>query len=260
MTLKFFETHAHLDYLKEFSLEEILQKSHTAGVDKIITIAVDPNNQDEALSLAHKYDEIYCTQGLHPHEAKFWDESLEKKIRKNLKFPKVKAIGEIGLDYHYDNSPRDIQRQVFEAQLQIVIDSELPVVIHTREAEEDTQAILKNFLPLMKKRGVIHSFTSSENLANFALQEGFYLGFNGIVTFKAAENVRDVLRITPIDRILLETDCPFLAPIPFRGRENQPFYIPYIAKKVAETKCLAVEDLAAQLWNNAEKVFFNQKF
>lgn len=257
MTLRFFETHAHLDYLKEFSLDEILQKSKEAGIEKIMTIAVEPNNQDEVLALAKKYDEIYCTQGLHPHEAKDWSSDLEKKIRHNLKSPKVRAIGEIGLDYHYDNSPRDKQREAFEAQLQIVVDSNLPVVIHTREAEEDTEAILRNFLPQMNKRGVIHCFTSNETLARFALSQGFHLGFNGIITFKAAENVREILRLTPLNRILLETDCPFLAPIPFRGRENHPFYLPYIAKKIAEIKDLPLEELAPQLWANSEEVFFN---
>lgn len=257
MPLRFFETHAHLDYLKEFPLEEILQKSHAAGIEKIMTIAVDPNNQDEVVALARKYDEVYCTQGLHPHEAKFWDKELEKKIRHNLKFEKVKAIGEIGLDYHYDNSPRDKQREAFEAQLQIAIESNLPIVIHTREAEEDTESILKNFIPQMKKRGVLHCYTSNEKLANFVLAEGFSLGFNGIVTFKAAENVREILRLTPLDRILVETDCPFLAPIPFRGRENHPFYIPHIAQKIAEVKNLSVEDLAARLWANSEQVFFH---
>jgi len=257
MTLRFFETHAHLDYLKEFPLEEILQKSKTAGVEKIMTIAVDPQNQDAALVLAEKYDHIYCTQGLHPHEARFWNDELESKILKNLASPKVKAIGEIGLDYHYDHSPRDNQRLAFEAQLEIAIKSKLPIVIHTREAEEDTAAILKNFLPRMKKRGVIHCFTSNETLANFALQEGFSLGFNGIITFKAAENVRDILKITPLDRILLETDCPFLAPIPYRGRENHPFYLPYVAKKIADVKGISIEELAPMLWDNAEKVFFS---
>ncbi len=255
MSLQFFETHAHLDYLKEFPLEEILQKSKEAGIQKIITVAVEPNNQDEVLALALKYDDIYCTQGLHPHEAKFWSQDLEKKISHNIKNSKVVAIGEIGLDYHYDNSPREDQRKAFEAQLQIVIDSGLPVVIHTREAEDDTESILKNFLPKMKKAGVIHCYTSNEKLARFVLENNFSLGFNGIVTFKAAENVRDILRLTPNDRILLETDCPFLAPIPFRGRENHPFYLPHIAKKIAEIKGLPLEELAPLLWKNSCRLF-----
>ena len=255
MSHSFFETHAHLDYLKEFPIEEILQKSKDAGIKKIITIAVEPQNQDEALSLACKYDDVYCTQGLHPHEAKFWSQDLEKKIRHNIKNSKVVAIGEIGLDYHYDNSPREDQRKAFEAQLQIVVDSNLPVVIHTREAEDDTESILKNFLPQMKKAGVIHCYTSNEKLARFAFYNGFSLGFNGIVTFKAAENVRDILRITPLDRILLETDCPFLAPIPYRGRENHPFYLPYIAQKIAEVKGVTLEELAPILWANSCRLF-----
>jgi len=141
--------------------------------------------------------------------------------------PKMVAVGEIGLDYHYNNSPPEIQRSAFERQLQIACDQDLPVVIHTRDADEDTKAILKNFSSKLKRKGVVHSFTSTLELAEFVLSEGFYIGFNGIITFKKAENVQEVVKITPVERILFETDSPFLTPVPHTGKENAPFYLQF---------------------------------
>lgn len=253
--MKFIDSHCHLDYLKKQTCEETLAKSLEANVDKIITVSVDPSNQNTALALAKQFENVFCTQGVHPHEAKLWDEEVKQKIVKNIKEKEVVGIGEIGLDYHYDQSPRDIQRQSFEEQLQIVAQNELPVVLHSREAEEDTIAILKNFLPQIKKSGVFHCFTSNQKLAEFALDNGFYLGFNGIITFKAAENVRDILKTTPPERILIETDAPFLAPIPYRGKENGPFYIPYVAEKIAEVKKMDLEELTSIVYQNSVTLF-----
>jgi TatD DNase family protein len=168
---------------------------------------------------------------------------------------KMVAVGEIGLDYHYNNSPADLQRTVFEKQLQIACDQNLPVVIHTREAEEDTKAILKNFSSSLKSKGVIHSFTSSTELAEFVLSEGFHIGFNGIITFKKAENVQELEKINPTDRILFETDSPFLTPVPHRGKENAPYYLPFVAAKIAELKGINLEDLKQQVLANSLKCF-----
>lgn len=251
----FIETHCHLDYLKELPLEEILQKSKEAEIEKVVTIGVDPENLDSVKALAETYHQVYYTQGIHPHDSRLMTAEVFEKIRSRVNEPKMVAIGEIGLDYHYNNSLPEIQRQVFEQQLQLAVDSDLPVVIHTRDAEEDTIAILRNFSKTLKRKGVIHSFTSSVELAKFVLEEDFYVGINGIVTFKKAENVQEVARITPVDRILFETDSPFLTPVPHRGKENAPYYLPFVAKKIAELRGEDVNILAQAVRENSFRCF-----
>jgi TatD DNase family protein len=249
------ETHCHLDYLKAEPLEEIRKKISEAGISKVITIGVDPQNLDKVMELSNSFDEIYFTQGIHPHDAKEASDVDFEKVIKRSSLKKMVAVGEIGLDYHYNNSPQDIQKQTFEKQLQIAVDQDLPVVIHTRDADEDTKAILKEFSPHLKRKGVVHSFTSSIELAEFVLSEGFYLGFNGIITFKKAENVQEVVKITPVEKILFETDSPFLTPVPHRGKENAPYYLPFIALKVAELKKLELESLKKQVYENSLNCF-----
>lgn len=251
----YIETHCHLDYLKAEPLEEIRKKISEAQITKVITIGVDPNNLDKVKELSDTYQEIYFTQGIHPHDAKDATETAFTKIQERAIQPKMVAVGEIGLDYHYDNSPREVQKKVFEKQLQIAVDHDLPVVIHTREADEDTRAILKNFSSSLKHKGVLHSFTSSQELAEFALSEGFYLGFNGIITFKKAEKVQDVVKITSIDQILFETDSPFLTPVPHRGKENAPYYLPFVAQKVSELKNIDLKKLNEKVYQNSLKCF-----
>lgn len=249
------ETHCHLDYLKAEPLEEILKKIKEAGIIKVVTIGVDPQNLDKVMELSNSFEQIYFTQGIHPHDAKEASDVEFNKIITRGSMPKMVAVGEIGLDYHYNNSPPEIQRAVFEKQLQIASDLNLPVVIHTRDAEEDTKAILKNFSGKLKSKGVVHSFTSSIDLAQFVLDEGFYIGFNGIITFKKAENVQEVVKITPQERILFETDSPFLTPVPHRGKENAPFYLPFIAAKIAELKNLDLGNLKKQVYQNSFECF-----
>lgn len=251
----YIETHCHLDYLKELPLEEILLKIKAAGITKVVTIGVDPENLDKVRDLAHKYPEIFYSQGIHPHDAKEATDIEYKKIIERSSDKKMIAVGEIGLDYHYNNSPPEIQRAAFEKQLQIACDQDLPVIIHTRDADDDTRAILKNFSSKLKRKGVVHSFTSSKELAEFVLSEGFFIGFNGIITFKKAENVQEVVKITPNDRILFETDSPFLTPVPHRGKENAPYYLPFVAAKVAELKGTDLEKLKVQVYENSLKCF-----
>lgn len=253
------ETHCHLDYLKDEAFEEIRQKISQAGIQKVITIGVDPNNLDRVKEISDTYPEIYFTQGIHPHDAKDFTQTEFDKISSRASLPKMVAVGEIGLDYHYNNSPADIQKTVFEKQLQIAADNDLPVVIHTREADEDTKSILKNFSTHLKRKGVVHSFTSSKELAEFALSEGFYLGFNGIITFKKAENVQDVVKMTPVEQILFETDSPFLTPVPHRGKENAPYYLPFIVSKIAELKNVDEGMLREQVYQNSLNCFFKLK-
>jgi TatD DNase family protein len=236
-------------------LEEIRNLIKEAGITKVITIGVDPNNLDTVKELSETFPEIYFTQGIHPHDAKEATDVEFNKIVTRASLPKMVAVGEIGLDYHYNNSPQDVQKSVFEKQLQIACDQDLPVVIHTREADEDTKAILKNFSTTLKRKGVVHSFTSSLELAEFVLSEGFYIGFNGIITFKKAENVQEVVKITPSERILFETDSPFLTPVPHRGKENAPYYLPFVAAKIAELKNLDLEKLKSQVYENSLSCF-----
>jgi TatD DNase family protein len=250
------ETHCHLDYLEGEQLDSTLEKSREVGVEKIITIAVSPDNLDKVLALTRIAPDVWGTQGIHPHEAGQYNPEVEARIRLGLQDERILAVGEIGLDYYYDHADRAVQRQVFEQQLQIAVDTGLPVVIHTRDADEDTRDILANFSDSLPRKGVIHSFTSGIALAEFCLDAGFMLGFNGIATFNRADNVREVIAATPVQQALLETDAPYLTPVPYRGRPNAPFYLPFIAEQVANTMGIEVEELLRQVYRNSQALFF----
>jgi TatD DNase family protein len=251
------ETHCHLDYLDQAELDFTLQKSLELGIERIITIAVSAQNLLRVLELANSSPHIWGTQGIHPHEAADYTSEIDAIIRTHAADTRIVAIGEIGLDYYYDHADRAVQRQAFEQQLQSAVDLDLPVVIHTREADDDTRDILRNYSSALRRKGVIHSFTSSMALAEFCLGEGFMLGFNGITTFNRAENVRQVVAATPQNQLLLETDAPYLTPVPYRGKPNAPYYLPFIAETVAAIKELPVEDLIAQASHNSRKLFFD---
>mgnify|MGYP001820551395 FL=1 len=250
------ETHCHLDYLDDEAFSETLARCREVAVDRIITIAVSPDNLATVLELTRKAANIWGTQGIHPHEAEKFDATVAKTIRANCADPRILAVGEIGLDYFYDHADRKVQRDVFEQQLQLAVDLDMPVVIHTREADQDTRDILQNFEQSLTRKGVIHSFTSGMALAQYCLDSGFMLGFNGITTFNRADNVRDVVAATPVERILLETDAPYLTPVPYRGRPNAPHYLPFVAEKVAQVKGLPVEALLQQARENSLALFF----
>ena len=250
------ETHCHLDYLDGDELALILEKSAQAGIERIITIAVSPDNLERVMQLTRASGNIWGTQGIHPHEAEAYNEQVDATIREHARDERILAVGEIGLDYYYDHADRAVQRAVFEQQLQTAADLDLPVVIHTREADQDTRDILQNFSGRLQRKGVIHSFTSGMALAEYCLGEGFMLGFNGITTFNQADNVRAVVAATPTAQILLETDAPYLTPVPYRGKPNAPYYLPFIAEKVAEVKNLEVEDLLRQAYHNSQALFF----
>jgi TatD DNase family protein len=253
------ETHCHLDYLKDRPLEETLEKVRSVNIERVITIAVSPDNLAQVRALSQLQPWLYGTQGVHPHEAEAYSDDCEAEIREHATDDKIVAVGEIGLDYFYDNADREVQRQVFRRQLQIAADLGKPVVIHSREADEDTIAILSEFEGTLKRRGVIHSFTSGPGLARYALDQGWCLGFNGITTFNKAENVRDIVRMAPVAQILLETDSPFLTPVPYRGRENAPFYLPFVAEKIAEVKELPLEQVLSATWQASMRTFFPEE-
>jgi len=252
------ETHCHLDYL-ETELDRIVGKAQQVGVERIITIAVTPDNLEKVKQLTRVSSVIWGTQGIHPHEAEKFNSDVEAHLQENLSDRRILAVGEIGLDYYYDHADRKVQREVFLRQLQLAVDNDLPVVIHTREADEDTLAILSDYSDGLRRKGVIHSFTSGLKLAEYCLAEGFMLGFNGIATFNRAENVREVIRITPAEQLLLETDAPYLTPVPYRGKPNEPCYLPFIAERVAREKALDIEALLSQARLNSMKLFFPQE-
>lgn len=252
------ETHCHLDYLKDRPLEETLRECQRVGIEKIITITVTKDNLDSVLELAKRQENVFCTQGIHPHDAKDWSEEIRKRIVENTKreHEKVLAVGEIGLDFYYNNSPKKEQIEAFNEQFELAIELEKPIVVHSRDAENETKEILDRHAPNLKRKGVIHSFTSKLDLAEKALEHDFYLGFNGIITFKTAEEVREAVKLCPLNRILLETDSPFLTPTPFRGRENAPFYLPFIVEKVAEIKEVEIEEVLKVTYQNSLDLFF----
>lgn len=250
------ETHCHLDYLKERPLEDILVQSEQLNIERIITIAVAPDNLERVRQLSQLAPWIYGTQGIHPHEAETFTDEVDAEIRNHVSGAKIVAVGEIGLDYYYDHADREVQRNVFRRQLQIACDYNKPVVIHSRDADDDMIAILREFETTLTRRGVIHSFTSGPGLARYALDQGWCLGFNGITTFNKAENVRDIVRMSPIEQILLETDAPFLTPVPYRGRENAPCYLPFVAEKIAEVKELPLQQVIEHTYHNSLRTFF----
>lgn len=251
------ETHCHLDYLKNQDVNEVLDNARRVGVDRFITISVSPENFDTVAVLADSHETVWATQGVHPHEADAFDFQVAQSLRRRCRGPKIVAVGEIGLDYHYEHSDRDSQRNAFEAQLDIAAELDLPVVIHTRDADQDTRDILANFTGQLRAGGVIHSFTSGMALAEYCLAEGFTLGFNGITTFKKADNVRAVVKATPLEQLVLETDAPYLTPEPYRGRPNEPCYLPFVGEQIASLKGIDVESLLQHARANSLRLFFN---
>ncbi|WP_119395733.1 TatD family hydrolase [Salinibius halmophilus] len=249
------ETHCHLDYLEGDELSAVVSAAQAVNVEQLITIAVSPGNLSTVRQIAGQFDNVFCTQGVHPHEAEDYNDDVDSEIRQHLADSKVVAVGEIGLDYFYDHADRKQQQIAFERQLQIACEADLPIVVHARDADDDTQAILRNFSTPLKRKGVIHSFTAGVELAEFCLSEGFHLGFNGIITFNKAENVRDIVRLTPIEQMLVETDSPYLTPVPYRGKPNQPKYVPFVCEKIAEIKGVTVESLLPELYQNSKQVF-----
>ena len=249
----FIDTHCHLDKL-DSTPEEAVKQAIQEGVKTMVTISVDEESFDFVSNAVMQFKDVYGTIGVHPHDASEFRTSLEQSIRKLAREQdKLIAIGETGLDYHYMNSSTENQQFAFRKQLQIAVELNLPVVLHSREAEADTISILKEIpVPAL---GVAHSFTSSLKMAKTLLDMGWYLGINGIVTFKKAEDLREVVRWLPLDRLLLETDSPFLAPVPFRGKPNKPAHIPVIASFIAELRKIPIEHLAEKTSQNAHRLF-----
>ncbi len=252
----FIDSHAHIDG-KEFDAdrEEVIQRAHAAGVSTILNVGTgDPHSGvfERAVELGKAYESVFTAIGTHPHDARLYDDAAEAKIKNLTNNNHVIAWGEIGLDFHYDNSPRDVQIEVFKRQLRAARECDLPVVIHTREAETETIEILRNEYD---GSGVFHCFSGTMDLAQRAVEIGFMISFSGIVTFKKADELRAVAKQVPLDRLLIETDCPYLTPIPYRGKRNEPAYVVEVARCLATLHDMNIEDMARITCENFNRFF-----
>jgi TatD DNase family protein len=249
------DSHAHLDDARFAPDRDLLiQRAWDSGVHRILTIGngTGPDDMGCGIPFADAYPWIFTSVGIHPHDAsKAEDRHFEMMLR-FAKHPKVLAIGETGLDYHYDNSPRDVQQRVFERQLEVAAKAGLPVIIHTREADADTERILRGVTGV---RGVLHCFTSSLGLAKAALDLGFLISFSGIVTFPNARELAEIAKAVPADRLLVETDCPYLAPVPHRGKRNEPAFVVETARFLATLRGIPLEELASETSENFTRLF-----
>ena len=252
--MRLVDSHCHLDDPQfDADRDAVIERALAAGVDRMLTIGTGkgPPDLEAGLRLAERYPFVYATAGIHPHDASKATEETFARLRELAAHPKVVAIGEIGLDYHYDFSPRDVQRAVFARQVEIAAGCGKPVVIHTREAWEDTMAALRPGAPVA---GILHCFTGDERQAREALDLGFYLSFGGVLTFPKTEAVRQAARIAPEDRLLVETYCPYLAPAPHRGKRNEPALIVEVVRRLAAERGCAPEEIAEATTRNVERL------
>ena len=250
---RWIDIHCHLNML-ELEPSESLSQATVNGVEKVINIATEPADFDQVIETVKRfYPQVLCAVGVHPHEAKQYNLEFENRLIASLNDPGVVAVGEIGLDFFYDNSPREKQKEIFRRQLEIASHYKKPIEIHTREAEKETVAILKEF-----KRsfiGVFHCFSGSEWLAKEAMDLGFDISASGIITFPKAEALRNIIKEVPLERLHIETDAPFLAPVPQRGKKNTPAFVVHTARKLSEIKNTPESELSQILWSNARRLF-----
>ena len=256
----FIDSHCHIDGPEyDADREEVIARAHAAGVTTMLNVGTgDPHSGafERAVALAEKHEEIYCAIGVHPHDAKLFDNAAQQRLMDLAnQCGRVIAWGEIGLDYHYDHSPRDVQREVFRRQLLIARELQLPVVIHSRDADDDTIEILRGRSTNRNHTGVLHCFGGTLKMAEQAIDLGFYVSFAGNLTFKKADDLRAIAQALPLDRLLIETDCPYLTPVPFRGKRNEPARVVETARLLAELKGLKIADIARITTENFGKLF-----
>ncbi len=249
----YFDSHAHLTedcFSQDF--DTVVDNMKAASVTGMMEIGFDLPSSEKAVQLAERFDWVHAAVGSHPDDAEQVNEARIAVYRGLCKNPRVKAIGEIGLDYHYEEPGREVQKRAFRMQLALAQELSMPVVIHEREAHEDGLRILEEFPTL---RGVFHCFSGSYEMAKELIKRGWYIGFTGVVTFKNARKAVETAANIPLDRILIETDCPYMAPEPFRGRRCDPSLVPYVAKKIADLRGLSPESVAAATAENAKRCF-----
>jgi TatD DNase family protein len=245
--MAFTDSHCHLT---PQTAGELLARARSANVHGFVVPATDAKNSPDAVAIAEQYDDVWCAVGFHPHEAKFCDDAAFAQIETLARRERVVAIGECGLDYYYDHSPRDVQREVFARHIDLAKRAGKPVVIHNRESTADLLEMVKGDVPC-----ILHSFTESADVARTLLDRGAYISFSGIATFRSAQSIREAAAIVPRDRALIETDAPYLAPVPYRGRENEPAYVVKIAEVLADVWHVPLDEVARATTANFESVF-----
>ncbi len=250
------DTHTHLDDARyESDREAVIARARETGIDSMITIGCDLSTSQAAVALANRYPFVYATVGVHPHEVKHIEDGWYNEFRRLAENKKVVAFGEVGLDYHYNYSSPKEQRDRFREQIQLARELGLPLVIHTREAQEDTIQILKDERST-EVGGVFHCFSGDAWLAKDALDLGFYLSFSGILTFQNAGMLRDIAKTVPLDRILIETDCPYLTPVPHRGKRNEPAFVRHVAEILAAVASVSdLDEIYRLTTENARRLF-----
>lgn len=246
------DSHCHLDYFED--ADAVIARARAAGIGRLLTIGTTMAKFENVRAIAERHDDVACSVGIHPHEAAQEAADLARLVEA-ARHPKVVGIGETGLDYYYDKSPRDQQARNFRVHIAAARQTGLPLIVHTRDADDDTAKIMADEMGQGAFRGVLHCFTSSLALAEAALARGFYISLSGIVTFKNAEPLREVARRIPLDRLLVETDAPYLAPVPMRGKRCEPAYVAHTAAYVAALRGMSASELAAVTTANFRKLF-----
>lgn len=247
------DTHTHIDMIESHTADEIIQLAVENNVKKMIIPGVTPDSDNVIFPLIEKYENCFGMLGVHPSEAKLYNEEAEEHIEKMLQHDKITAIGEIGLDYYWDKTFNDIQQEVFIKQIKLANKHNLPICVHDREAHKDTFDILKEY-----NKGsdvVLHCYSGSVEFAKECIKEGWYLGLGGVVTFKNAVKMKETAKEIPLEKIVLETDAPYLTPVPFRGKENQPAYVKYVAEEISYIKGIPLDEVAEITSQNAERIY-----
>jgi TatD DNase family protein len=250
-----FDTHVHLNADQfDDDLEEVIQRAEKAGVKEMVVVGFDEKTINRALKLIEKYEQLYAAVGWHPVDAIDMTEDHLKWLEELAAHPKVVALGEMGLDYHWDKSPKEIQKEVFRKQIALAKKVQLPIIIHNRDADQDVVDILREE-KAEEVGGIMHCFGGSVEIATQCLDMNFYISLGGPVTFKNAKRPKLIAKEVPLERLLIETDCPYLAPHPFRGKRNEPAYVELVAKEIAELREMSLEEIALQTRENAKKLF-----
>ena len=248
------DTHSHINMIEATPADDIIKNAGNYGVDKLIIPAASTSDFDTIIELTNKHENVYGMLGIHPSEAKEWTDDIITRIKKLAnKNKKIVAIGEIGLDYYWDKSFNDLQKEIFIKQIKLANELRLPIDVHDRDAHKDTFDILKEY-----NRGsivIMHCFSGSVEFAKECIKEGWYLGIGGVVTFKNAIKMKEVARAVPLEQILLETDAPYLTPVPYRGKENQPAYVKFVAEEIARIRNTTFEEIDEITTQNAKRVF-----
>ncbi len=249
-----FDSHAHYDsHQFDEDRDELMSLMTEKNIGTIVNSAADWDSLTEVVELAENYPYVYAAVGLHPDEVHVLDEEKFSFLKEQCKKEKVVAVGEIGLDYYWDNTPRDVQEEWFVRQLELARELDLPVIIHSRDAAEDTLRIMKQYGKGL--RGVIHCFSYSKELADEYVKMGFHIGIGGVVTFKNGKKLKEIAKEIPLERILLETDCPYLAPVPHRGERNSSLYLPYVVQEIAELRGISCDEVVEQTEKNGKNLF-----